>query len=157
MIEQLANLQPNEMITIDNDPSKRLTGLEDFTISEVFNYEFDGQRLAIVEMNDDDYYYLIATDMGGDPLFAVCEQHDEDCGDTQYLNNEGNFLDEIELTGGESSVVYRMTNSLSSNEEDDEFAEYISNDHYDYLLLWKQEDCVYVYRGLTINENAVLI
>jgi hypothetical protein len=159
MIEQLEQLQPGEMLTIDNEVSKQLTGLEDFSVEGTSRFEFDGQQVIIIEMNT---YNLIATDMGGDLKFAICEEYDEACGspvsETDYLGPERKFLDEIELIGGELSVVYLMTNASSPDEEDDDaFAEYTATDYYNYLLIWRQSNCVSVYRGIMVREDALLL
>jgi len=157
MIERLEELQPGEMLTIDNEFSKQLTSLEDFTIYGTRNFLFEGQQVIILELNE---HHLIASDMGGDLKFAICEVYDEDNG--KYLDDDKSFLEEIELTGGESSSSYRKTNASSSEEEeDDAFCEYVANDHYDYhydyLFVLKKIDGMVIYRGATVEEDAILL
>ena len=153
MIDDLRHLHRKNMITIDNEICKQITGGEDFAIEDIEYAQTDTEQIVIVCLGE---YYLIATDMGGEESFAMCEVYDEG---TEYLDNdEVSFLDNITITSSEGRTTYSLTNTTSELELDFAFCEYCTNnDHYDYLLVKRDLESVIVYRGVSIEEDSVVI
>lgn len=154
MIEQLERLKRNDMITIDDELSKRLTGMDDFTVKENFNYSFDGQQIIFLELND---IFMIASDLGGETTYAICEECNDLLPNDEYVDEDGVFEDEIEIKGGEESVTYMLKYHTVYEDYDMHFFEYSSNDKYNYLLIYKDEEQIEVYRGIVFNESSIVI
>jgi len=152
MIDDLKELHHNDMLTIDNEICRQITGLEDFTINQIDYVQTDSEQIVLIEIDD---YYLIATDIGGIEKFAICELFDEGI---SYLDSDESFLDKIKLKGGEGSINYICSDMSSTSESDFTFCEYTTNeDYYNYLIIQQSPYVVNVYRGVTIDENNIVL
>lgn len=153
MIDRLLTLNANDMISVDEDSSKQFTGCEDFVISEINKYNYDGAEIVIVSLDD---YTLIASSLTGDARFAICELYDEG---EEYLEDD-RFTEVLELTGGESVECYELNEAVYSDEgnETTGFAEYtLADGFYNFLIVHKSHKHVLVYRGITVEEDNIIL
>jgi hypothetical protein len=153
MIDDLRHLRRKDMLTIDDDICKQITGSEDFAIEEIEYAQTDTEQVIIMCLGD---YYLIGTDMGGEESFAVCELYDVGL---EYLDtDEVSFLDEIDIASSEGRTTYSLTYVTSELESDCAFCEYsTSDDYYDYLLVKRDLESTTVYRGISVGEENIVL
>ena len=154
MIENLKNLQPGDMITIDDDAARVLTSNDDFTIKKIQCHACDGEDIIIVCL---DGYSLVGSTLSGNILFAICEQYDE--GDGYFDKENGCFLETINLLGGEGSISYRATTEgvYSESEYVPSFCEYEADDYFNFILAEKTSSSILIRRGFTIPEHSIVI
>lgn len=153
MIEELIQLEPQSMLSIDDERSKQFTGLEDFIIVAIENINCESAQVVIVDLND---FILISSNLSGEIKYAICELYDDGY---EYLDdNEEDFSETIELIGGEGNQIYQQTYiGFSIDHVEDSFCEYTTDDHFDFILIRKQEHSVMVYRGFELAEMALVL
>ncbi len=153
MIDELKQLKPTSMLTIDDESSRQLTGSEDLTVTDSWKYDYDGTCIVFVEL---DANYLIAHNLTGETKCFVCEEYDS--GEQYFDADEQDFLDEIELEGGDDCPIYEATNCVYAGEDSTpSLCEYSADHHFDYMLIVKHEEKVMVYRGIEIEEGSIIL
>ena len=153
MIDKLRSLKRHSMLTIDDAVCRQITTQDDFSVDDIECIQTENEQIVIVTMGD---YYLIGTDVGGDEKFAVCEIYDE--GNDYLDRDEINFLDEIDIGHRENATTYYFVSIPLDLGNDCAFCEYETNeDYYHYLLIHRNQESAIVYRGVTINEDDIII
>jgi len=153
MIDEIARLELGSMISIDDEVSKRFTSQEDFVVGDIQDFSIEGVSILVVELND---YWLVATDLHGETTCAICESYGEEI---DYIDDNDDFAEEINIHMGEDDVFYQKGQALYSDEYDiPSFCEYFSQNNYiNYLLIQEGAESITAYRGMAIEpENIIL-
>lgn len=152
MIDELKQIKSKSMLTIDDESSRQFTGSEDLTVTDSWRYDYDDTCIVFVEL---DAHYLVAHNLLGETRYFVCEEYDS--GEQYFDATEEDFLDEVELEGGDDCPVYEATSCVYSGEDTPDLCEYSADHHFDYMLIVKHEDEVLVYRGVEIEEGSIIL
>src|SRR5690348_3320483 len=109
MIESLKKLSSGDLITIDNEKSKDMSGQEDFEITDIRSFTTEDGECIIITLED---YVLISHTLHGDEKYFFYEIDDSIFDaiyeDDEELPTEISILDEHE-TGEDDETVFFMT------------------------------------------------
>lgn len=152
MFDELIELGPEDNLTIDNDESRQLTGQEDFKVTASEFYETDGGEICIVNLGD---YFLVSHAFSGSPRYFVYELYDD--GEGLYCKND-NFVKKIIIESGDrGKAIYRRNDVYTAEDSEISFADFRSDNYFEYILLKRNIDDVEVMRGFEINESDIVI
>lgn len=148
MIENLLQLKPNTMLSIDDKNCIQFTGQQDYTIVDVKKINSDENNvIVIVNLKP---YYLIAIEYDSDISYSLCEFYD----DSQKYLKESKFPKKITLENNDELETYTKYNTMKLN--DYSFAEYSGDCFLDYLLIKRKHKHIILYRGLQFQKNNLI-
>lgn len=155
MIELLKELQSGEMITIDHDGVKELANSEDLTITDISCYEVEDGQVCVVSL---DQFTLIAYEVADVVRYFFYEILDDGRGKNKYFRN-GEFVRQFKVQLDDKKTAFMRVEECPLVTEDEAayFCQYKSESYFDSIMVTISEDHWFVYLGMEIEEQHILI
>jgi len=174
MLEELKELVPGEMLTIDDPDVREFTENEDFNVLGVKIYSQDEGEILFLDL---DGYYLVCHTFDGDPRYYIYELNAD--GDEDDLSDDGFRLvlkddplphkmyagrnDREVLYKATIGPVYELNVDREDGPEESEggeiaVCEYRSKSkHHSHALIELLDTTFRVYQGFQISKNSIVL
>lgn len=161
MFNDLKELHIGEMISIDGKKVNKLTGNQDFTVSNIRLYSQEEGEIIFIDLEN---FYLVGHTFEGFPNYFFYEEND----DLYEIFKNDEFSPKIKTYKNNKMFVYKIVTEpfynlipeLPLDEDVCEISccEYISNSKFlSHVLIEKIDTNLTLYHGFKINKTNILI